>query len=406
MAESAPNPNIPNQAASTSAASGTKPADETPPQLRVPHKPAPYVEDDQRHHQRRRRRLGGRSNTPALHIGNPRRYVVDAGDGTPLVVHHWPGGTGPTLVLCDGLGCDGYTWPYVLRRYVAERPVFHMQWRGHGDSGVPDDIDTVRLRTVVDDLSNGLKLFGITDAILLGHSMGVPIALEAWRANLEGRFAADIKALGLFCGVFEDPISSWHGPFASYAPRPLGNVLMNALFDTATGAVLDHWDRLADYWRRLLRTEAAYTGTVAGELNPAYIREEDFRPYLKHLERMDMRVFARLARDMREHSARDVLPTITVPTLIVGGARDKFAPRHIAETMHREIRGSTMLMMVEGSHAAPIEQPRLVERALSKLLRRVAPLPDAPPPLRTAATATATTTTTTTTTAPESGDTP
>jgi pimeloyl-ACP methyl ester carboxylesterase len=86
---------------------------------------------------------------------------------------------------------------------------------------------------------------------------------------------------------------------------------------------------------------------------------------------MDMRVFARLARDMRDHSAVDVLPTITVPTLVVGGARDKFAPPWIAEVMHERIRDSELLMLVEGSHAAPIEQPRLVERALLRTLARV-----------------------------------
>ena len=39
--------------------------------------------------------------------------------------------------------------------------------------------------------------------------------------------------------------------------------------------------------------------------------------------------------------------------------------------MHKRIAGSDLLMMVEGSHCAPIEQPRLVERALLKTLARI-----------------------------------
>ncbi len=309
--------------------------------------------------------------TRALRIGHPRRFVVDAADGTPLVVRHWPHGTGPTLVLCDGLGCDGYAWPYVLSRFAGERPIFHMQWRGHGESGVPSDIDSVRLAVIVEDLSAALMAFGIDDAVLLGHSMGVPIALECWRARNEKRFAAQIAGLSLLCGVFENPISTWHGKFADHAPTPIGNVAMNILFDRASQTAIASWHRLEKLWKRLASTDWAYHAAVQGELNPPYVKEDDFRPYLEHLQRMDMRVFFRLARDMREHSARDVLGSIDAPTLIVGGARDKFAPPHIAEQMHRAIRNSELLMMVEGSHAAPIEQPRLVERALLRLLERV-----------------------------------
>ena len=309
--------------------------------------------------------------TPALRIGNPARFVIDAADGTPLVVRHWKSGRGPTLVLCDGLGCDGYSWPYVLSRFAGERPVFHMQWRGHGESGVPDDIDTVRLGVIVDDLSAALAAFGIGDVVLLGHSMGVPIALECWRAQTERRFASTIRGLALCCGVFENPIATWHGKYADHALNPLGNVAMNALFDRTSRTFIESWHRIEKFYKRVMAMDFAYHAAVNGELNPSYIKEDDFRPYIAHLQRMDMRVFFRLARDMREHSARDVLDTISVPTLVVGGARDKFAPPHIAEHMQRAIPDSELLMMVEGSHAAPIEQPRLVERALLRLLSRV-----------------------------------
>lgn len=309
--------------------------------------------------------------TPALSIGNPDRYVIAANDGTSLVVRHWTRGTGPTLVLCDGLGCDGYVWPYVLSRFVGERPIFHLQWRGHGESDVPADLESVRLPVIVDDLSRALALFDVKRTVLLGHSMGVPIALECWRAFKNKTFSAQIEGMALICGIFEDPIKTWHGPHATDAMRPMGNVVMNLLFDRGSRGFIARWQQLRTLWKALVKTEFAYNATVKGELNPAYIQEVDFRPYLAHLGRMDMRVFARLARDMHEHSARDVLAGIDAPTLIVGGARDKFAPPWIAEEMHARIPDSDLLMMVEGSHCAPIEQPRLVERALLRFFARL-----------------------------------
>jgi len=317
--------------------------------------------------------LNGDGLTPALRHGEPTRFSVAMHDGTRLVARRWDGPAGkPTLVLCDGLGCDGYTWPYVLRRFAGSYPIVHVQWRGHGESDVPADIDTVRLRIIVDDLSRVLSLFDIQDVVLLGHSMGVPISLEAWRAQRERGFSARVIGLALMCGVFENPIKTWHGPYADHAMTPLANVVMNALFDRATMSVIGRWQQMKGSWQRLVNSDFAYNATVKGELNAAYIVEDDFRPYLEHLGRMDMRVFARLVRDMREHSALDVLPTIDAPTLVVGGARDKFAPPWISEVMHHQIRGSELLMLVEGSHAAPIEQPRLVERALVRLLARIA----------------------------------
>jgi pimeloyl-ACP methyl ester carboxylesterase len=308
--------------------------------------------------------------TPGLQVGEPRLSTHEAKDGTRLVVRHWPGGEQRPLVLCDGLGCDGYVWRYVLERWVGERPIFHLQWRGHGQSEVPADLSSLRMEVMVEDLSSALLATGLKDVVLLGHSMGVPIALECFR-HRGGLFQPRVQGMSLMCGMYEDPIRTWHGAPYPSLPRPLGNLLMGALFERVTGSVLRRWEQLHGSWEKLMQTEFAYRATVNGELNPALILERDFRPYLEHLGRMDMRVFAQLARAMRDHSARDVLPEIDVPTLVVGGARDKFAPPWIAEEMHARIPGSELLLLVEGSHCAPLEQPRLVERSLERLLLRV-----------------------------------
>ena len=88
---------------------------------------------------------------------------------------------------------------------------------------------------------------------------------------------------------------------------------MNAMFERATSGIIQRWGQLSSVWKKLVKTDFAYKTTVSGELNRDYVREEDFRPYMEHLGRMDMRVFARLARDMRSHSAADVLTSIDVP---------------------------------------------------------------------------------------------
>ena len=293
--------------------------------------------------------------------------MIRARDGTLLSVRTWAGDPSKTpLVLCDGLGCDGYVWPYLLKRFVGERPIIHMHWRGHGKSEVPDDLESVRVPVLVDDLARVLDETGVRGGVWVGHSMGVQVCLEGFRLARDR-----VQGLALMCGSFERPIDTWHHAFFPGDPAPFGNVVMRRVFTRMTSAVIEKWTSLEPFWKFLVASEFALGVTVRGELNPMLLHPPDFRPYMMHLAHMDMRVFARLAKDLAEHSARDLLPVIDVPTLIVGGGRDRFCPLWISEEMHRQIPGSELLPLVQGSHCAPIEEPRIVERHVVKLLERV-----------------------------------
>ena len=309
---------------------------------------------------------GARGNAPSSWFVGGVEKTLTARDGTQLIVRSWLEGEGAPLILCDGLGCDGYIWKYVERRFAGERPLFHLQYRGHGRSDVPRDLDTIRVEVIVEDLAHALDDAGLQGGVWLGHSMGVQVALEAFR-----RLPDRVHGLALLCGACERPIDTWHHAVFPDDHAPFGNRVMQRIFDGLSRGVIDHWSKLRPVWQRLLRTDFAYRLAVTGELNPDLVRAEDFRPYLMHLAEMDMRVFARLARDLAEHSARDVLPAIDVPTLVVGGGRDRFAPRWVIEELHALIPDAEFLPLILGSHAAPIEEPRLIERALERLLQRV-----------------------------------
>ncbi len=302
----------------------------------------------------------------------PREERIQAPDGTSLFVRAWDAPGGAPLILCDGLGCDGFVWRYIVERFAGERPLVHVHYRGHGRSEVPRDLDSACIEVVVDDMAWVLDAVGVDKGVWLGHSMGVQVCLEAVR-----RLPARVTGLGLLCGSFERPIDTWHHAFFEGDDAPLGNRLMRRVFPDLTRTFIEHWGKLQPVWRAIVSSELVFGATVNSELNPDLVRHEDFRPYMHHLANMDMRVFARLARSLSEHSTRDLLPHIDVPTLIVGGGRDRFAPLWVSEEMHRLIPDSEILRLVQGSHTAPIEEPRLVERALLRLLARLPPVDDA-----------------------------
>src|SRR4051794_5130483 len=72
-----------------------------------------------------------------------RQGFATARDGTPL--YYELGGpldqAAPSIVLSDGIGCDGYVWKYLWPQLCEERATVHWHYRGHGKTPAPRDAD-------------------------------------------------------------------------------------------------------------------------------------------------------------------------------------------------------------------------------------------------------------------------
>src|SRR5262249_12155256 len=90
------------------------------------------------------------------------------------------------------------------------------------------------------------------------------------------------------------------------------------------------------------------------------------------MARVDPMLFMEMLLHAGRHSARDLLPEIDLPTLVVAGDRDGFTPVGLSRAMADLIPGAELLVVVGGSHTAPIERPELVgETVLGFLARRL-----------------------------------
>lgn len=305
-----------------------------------------------------------RAKAKPKHVGHVETYLPVSG-GAEIYAQGFfePGADKKPIVLVDGLGCDGYVWKYLIADLKAEHPIVHFNYRGHGKSPVPPDLSTVDMDHVIADLDVVLRHFGIGDYILAGHSMGVQVALEAYRQT-----PRRIRKLMLLCGAPGRPIDTWHGADRPDLPAPLANVAMRTSFRALSGAFIRAQKLLQPGWAAFLRTDLAFQLAARYELTGKRIRPEDFKPYLKHLAHMDMRVFGHMARSLAEHDCTDMLHTVDVPTLIVAGGRDTFTPHWLSERMADAIADTQYLYLPDGSHTAPIEQPAWIGRALRRFL--------------------------------------
>ncbi|AKF05618.1 alpha/beta fold hydrolase [Sandaracinus amylolyticus] len=262
------------------------------------------------------------------------------------------GAAGPTWILSDGIGCDGFAWRY-LQPHLAERHrVVHWHYRAHGRSGLPVDAARIDIPAHARDLLAVMDAAGIESAILAGHSMGTQVSLEAYR------LAPDrVRGLALLCGSYGKITTTFHG---------------SDVLKTVLPSIIDVVERnqglARAVWGRIPPALAFRFAQLAREVDALAIREEDFRFYMEHVASMEPGIFFAMLRLAGEHTAEDVLERIHVPALVVAAERDTFTPNALAQHMADVIPGAEFFLLRGASHAAPVEQPVAVEVRIAKWL--------------------------------------
>jgi pimeloyl-ACP methyl ester carboxylesterase len=257
------------------------------------------------------------------------------------------------VLLCDGIGCDGYVWRY-LRDDLADRFGLHPHYRGHGRTAAPRDPARVTIEDLADDVACVLDDALVDRAVLIGHSMGVQVALETYR-----RHADRVAGLVLVCGAPSHPLRTFKGSAMLEEMLPT----IQKWIQRVPGIV-----NLAT--RKLLPTRLAYEVASRLEIRRELVEPADFMPYLEGMARIDSRLFVAMLSAAGQHSAEDLLPAIEVPVLVVAGGRDGFTPPDRSRTMAETIPDAELLEIPNASHTAPIERPKLVVETIRDFIAR------------------------------------
>src|SRR3954469_19356359 len=281
-------------------------------------------------------------------------YAVAPSDGSPLFYESWgERGHATPVLLCDGIGCDGYVWRH-LRPSLGDRHCVHPHYRGHGRTALPRDPARVTVEDLADDIACVLDDALVDRAVLVGHSMGVQVSLETYR-----RHRARVAGLILICGAPSHPLKTFRGSAALEDLLPMVQKWIHRVPRVV--------NRLT---RTLLPTRLAYEVASRLEIRRELVEPADFMPYLEGLARIDTRLFVAMLSSAGQHSADDLLPEVSVPTLVVAGSRDGFTPPDRSRAMAQAIPGAELLEIEGGSHTAPIERPHLVDTTVRDFVAR------------------------------------
>lgn len=195
-------------------------------------------------------------------------------------------GEGEPLLLIGGLSNDVTDYRAMLPQLARRCRVIAFDNRGVGRTDKPDMPYSISM--MADDTAGLLAALGLGPVNVLGVSMGGRIAVD-----LALRYPQHVKSLILV------------STFVKRLPPRRSGLLFSVMF------------RLA-LWRR------------TGQQQPAH------------------GVYRQRAAS-RDYDASDRLHEIRVPTLILHGRKDRFAPYKLAEEMHAGVRGSRMLTF-DGGH--------------------------------------------------------
>lgn len=257
------------------------------------------------------------------------------------------------MLYCDGIGCDGYVWRY-LRDDLGPRMGLHLHYRGHGRTAAPVDPTRVTVEDLADDVSSVLQDALVDRAVLIGHSMGVQVALETYR-----RHPDQIAGLVLVCGAPSHPLKTFRGSGQLETLLPT--------IQKWIGRMPSVLNRLS---RSLLPTRLAYEVASRLEIRRELVEPQDFMPYLEGMARIDVRLFVAMLASAGQHTTEDLLPEIRVPVLVIAGGRDGFTPPERSRAMVEAIPGAELLEIPNASHTAPIERPHLVVQTIRDFLVR------------------------------------
>lgn len=284
----------------------------------------------------------------------PKDREVVAEDGTRVRYTVRGVADGPWLVFCAGFLCPDNFWQYLAPPLLANYRCLFVNYRGVGASTGPDtdgiwpDLDAYRVEDFAGDLLLACEAEGVTDAVLIGHSMGCQVALSVWRQD-----PAVVRGLALLTGPFASPLSTFYGTSVMAHLFP---VIFSSLWLTPrflTGRILP-----------VLKTPLAMPGArfirALGPLTPS----EGMTLYFDHAANVDPRVAAAIANGMHTFDAGPWLSDVDVPVLVVTGGRDTFSPPELGHLLDAAIEDVTTLHLEEGTHGALLEFPNEIRSAL------------------------------------------
>ena len=268
-------------------------------------------------------------------------------------LHYVEAGSGRLVVLLHGFPEFWYCWRHQIGALAAAGwRVMALDLRGYNESGKPAGIESYRIEKLVGDVAGLIAHAGAERAAVVGHDWGGGIAWTL--AMREPRLVERLAILNAphpaaFVRELRTPLQLLRSWYMFFFQLPC---LPELLFSAGDYALIE----------RSLRNEAA----------PGAFTDADIRAYKKALAqpgaltaainyyRAAFRHFRALESDV---------PTITAPTLLIWGERDRYLGARLTEGLERWVPNLRIEKLPDASHWVQNDAPGRVNELLVGFLR-------------------------------------
>ncbi len=259
---------------------------------------------------------------------------VTTGDGCRL--HYAEAGAGPPLVLLHGWSQSGAFFEQQLAGLSARHRVLALDFRGHGASERPDH--GYRIARLAKDTQEFLGALELERADVLAWSMGCSVVWSYWDLFGPGRISRLVLVDGNPCLLERD---GWELGFLS--PEALGEQDDQLRGDRAS------WTK--GFLESLL--------VRADDSTKAWMLAENLKLPAAHA--------ADLLLDLCTGDWRDVIPRLSVPTLVIGGERSPLG-RGVMQWIAARVPDASPVMFETG-HFMFYEEPARFNSLVADFLR-------------------------------------
>jgi len=251
-----------------------------------------------------------------------------------VTLNHSEAGQGTPVVLLHGFPLSSAIWHEQQQRLSDRYRMITPDLRGHGRSPAPSGVYEMDL--LARDVLALLDALLVKKAVIMGHSMGGYVALAAWKLAPE-RF----MALGLIASqAGADTEEGRQGRYklankvAAEGSSAVAAAMIPKLF--AQGITIAP-PILAQVREIILKTDRA---GIIGSLQGMAVRPD----------------------------CSALLPTISVPVLIMAGDQDQIIAPDKAKAMAGAVKTATLAMVENAGHMPMLEQPEATTTALCDFL--------------------------------------
>ena len=264
-------------------------------------------------------------------------------------------GEGPAVVLANGLGGTYSTYRHQYAMLGQGYKIISWDYRGLFRSGRPPSLENMTMSDQVRDLEAVLEAEETSRALFIGWSMGVQFNFEYYRDHAD-QFAGLVVLDGVAAAPFE---SAFPGlPVKQLVPIIVAAMKLGAPAIGPVAGVVTRAPGLLCLFK--------LTGLAARGLDP-----DVFNDLTQEYATIDFEAYGETLARLGEHDASDVLPGISVPTLIITGTKDFFTPIDAIRSMSRTIPDAELVLVEGGTHYTAVEFPAEVNAEILAYLKKI-----------------------------------